>query len=203
MLYNNMVPAGDDQRMDKCPEFKVTLSTAGPSKPVAAQVKQPKPAATKEGTSRPSTIKDGTVQPAVASTEADNSMVITTPIAFPANVSQGSEAGMIEILELRTYVMPGVLPQEFKPPVQWYSCDKEFFVTQQAAAQTMVGAPVASDLGSNDDDNVPTSKQHILDSDSNDNATEHCHKEQHNANARQLAQPPTRWLGYHIGLQAL
>ncbi|KAG5352397.1 hypothetical protein C0989_002486 [Termitomyces sp. Mn162] len=134
MLYNNMVPASDDQSMDKCPDLKVALSFAGLSKPVVAQVKPPKPATMKKGTSRPSTKRAGTVQPAIASTEADNSIVVATPIAFLANVSQGSEAGMIEVLKSRTYVMPGVLPQEFRPPVQWDLHDKEFFVTQQAAA---------------------------------------------------------------------
>ncbi|KAG5342443.1 hypothetical protein C0989_001507 [Termitomyces sp. Mn162] len=166
--------------------FKVASSSAGPSKPVVAQVKLPKPVVIKEGISRPSTKRAGTMQPAVMSTEADDSTVVATPIAFPANVPPGSEAGMIEVLRLRTYVMPGVLPQKFRPPVQWDLHDKEFFVTQQAAAQAMAGAPVASNLGSNDDDDVPISKQHILDSDSNNNATEHCHKEWHNANARQL-----------------
>ncbi|KAG5732776.1 hypothetical protein E4T56_gene2844 [Termitomyces sp. T112] len=156
--YDDVVPAGDDRRMDKHPDFKVASSTAGPLKPMAAQAKQPKPAATNEGTSRPSTKRAGTVQPAIMSTEADNSMVIATPIAFLANVPQGSEAGMIEVLKLRTYVMPGVLPQEFRPPVQQDLHNKEFFVTQQAAAQAMAGVPVASNLGSNDDDDVPTSK---------------------------------------------
>ncbi|KAG5339021.1 hypothetical protein C0989_005410 [Termitomyces sp. Mn162] len=36
MPYNDIVPAGDDQRMDEHPDFKVALSSAGPSKPVAA-----------------------------------------------------------------------------------------------------------------------------------------------------------------------
>ncbi|KAG5349652.1 hypothetical protein C0989_002520 [Termitomyces sp. Mn162] len=62
----------------------------------------------------------------------------------------------------------------------------EFFVTQQAAAQAMTDVSAASNLGSNDDDDVPMSKQCILDSDFNDDATEHCCKEWHNANARWL-----------------
>ncbi|KNZ81365.1 hypothetical protein J132_01058 [Termitomyces sp. J132] len=172
--------------MDEHSDFKTALSSAGPLKPVVAQVKLLMPAAIKEGTSRPSTKQAGTTKPAIALTEADNSMVVTTPIAFLANIPQGSEAGIIEDLKLRTYVMSSVLPQEVQPPVQWDPCNNKFFVTQQSAAQAMAGAPVASDLGSEDDDDVPMSKQHILDSDSNDNAAEHCHKEWHNANARQL-----------------
>ncbi|KAG5348999.1 hypothetical protein C0989_006643 [Termitomyces sp. Mn162] len=129
-----------------------------PSKPVAAQVKLPKPAATKEGAVKPSIKWASTTKPAVMSTEADNSMVVAILIAFPANVPQGSEAGIIEVLKLRTYIMPGVLPQEVWPPVQWDLHDKEFFITQQPAAQAMAGAPVASDLGSDDDDDVPMSK---------------------------------------------
>ncbi|KAG5338614.1 hypothetical protein C0989_006813 [Termitomyces sp. Mn162] len=46
MPYDDMVPADDDQRMDEHPDFKAALSSAGPSKPVAAKVKPPKPAAT-------------------------------------------------------------------------------------------------------------------------------------------------------------
>ncbi|KAG5338555.1 hypothetical protein C0989_007059 [Termitomyces sp. Mn162] len=184
--YNDMVPAGDDQRMDECSDFKAALSSAGLSKPVVAKVKPPKPVATKERISKPSTKKAGTGQSSVMVTEADDSLVITTPIAFLANVPPESEAGMIKVLGLRTYVMPGALPQELRLPVQRDPHDKEFSITQQAAAQVTTGAPVASDLGSNDDDNIPTSNQCILDSDSNDNATEHCCKEQHNANARWL-----------------
>ncbi|KNZ81368.1 hypothetical protein J132_01061 [Termitomyces sp. J132] len=169
--YNDIVPAGDNQRMDKHLDFKAALSSAGPSKPVAAKVKLPKPVATKEGMSKPFTKKAGTGQSSAMVTEADDSMVITTPIAFPANVPPGSEAGMIKVLGSSTY-------RDLH--------DEEFFITQQAAAQATTGAPVASDFGSNDDDNIPTSNQHILDSDSNDNTTECCCKEQHNANARWL-----------------
>ncbi|KAG5334840.1 hypothetical protein C0989_002806 [Termitomyces sp. Mn162] len=117
MPYNDMVPAGDDQRMDKLPDFKVASSSARPSKPVAAKVKPPKPAATKEGISKPSTKKAGTGQSTATVTEADNSIVIATPIAFPANVHQVVEAGVLEVLDSRTYIMPGVLPQEYRPPV--------------------------------------------------------------------------------------
>ncbi|KAG5340639.1 hypothetical protein C0989_000894 [Termitomyces sp. Mn162] len=117
MPYDDMVPAGDDQRMDELPDFKAALSSAGPSKPVAAKAKLPKPVATKEGTSKSSTKKAGTRQSAAIVTEADNSTVIATPIAFLVNVPQGAEAGVIEVLKLRTYVMPSVLPQEYRPPV--------------------------------------------------------------------------------------
>ncbi|KAG5735354.1 hypothetical protein E4T56_gene12823 [Termitomyces sp. T112] len=114
---NDMVPAGDDQGMDELSDFKAASSSARPSKPVVAQVKPSKPVATKEGTSKPSTKKAGTKQSTAMVTEADNSMVIATPIAFPAHVPQGAEAGVIKVLNLRTYVMPGVLPQEYRPPV--------------------------------------------------------------------------------------
>ncbi|KAG5350630.1 hypothetical protein C0989_010027 [Termitomyces sp. Mn162] len=103
------MPANNDQGMDEHPDFKVASSTAGPLKPVAAPMKLPKPAVTREGSSRPSTKQAGTTKPAVASTEADDSIVITTPIAFLANVLQGAEAGMIEVLKSRTYVMPSAL----------------------------------------------------------------------------------------------
>ncbi|KNZ73142.1 hypothetical protein J132_00977 [Termitomyces sp. J132] len=132
MPYDNIVPAGDDQVMDKHPDFKVALSSAGPSKSVAAQVKLSKLAATKEGVVKSFTKWAGTAKPAVVLIEADNFVVIATLIAFPVNVLQESEAGMIEVLKLRTYVMPGALSQEVRPPVQWDSCDKEFFVTQQS-----------------------------------------------------------------------
>ncbi|KAG5338969.1 hypothetical protein C0989_005468 [Termitomyces sp. Mn162] len=49
-----------------------------------------------------------------------------------------------------------------------------------------MGAPLASDSGSNDDDDVPMSKQHTLDSDSNNNTNKCHHKKQHNANAKML-----------------
>ncbi|KAG5334149.1 hypothetical protein C0989_004290 [Termitomyces sp. Mn162] len=108
--YDDIIPAGNDQRTDKCPDFKAALSSAGPSKPVAAKVKLPKPAATKKGTSKPSTKKAGTGQSSAMVIEADNSMVVTTTIAFLANVPQEAEAGIIEFLKSRTYVMPGMLP---------------------------------------------------------------------------------------------
>ncbi|KAG5716348.1 hypothetical protein E4T56_gene8682 [Termitomyces sp. T112] len=117
MPYDDMVPAGDDQRMDEHPDFKAASSSTEPSKPVAAQVKPPKPVATKKGPSKPSTKGAGTEKPAAMVTEADDSTVVTTPISFPANVPQRSEASVIEVLESRTYVMPGVLPQEYRPPV--------------------------------------------------------------------------------------
>ncbi|KAG5351550.1 hypothetical protein C0989_005991 [Termitomyces sp. Mn162] len=110
MPYNDVVPVGDGQKMDEHPNFMVALPTAGPSKPVVVQVKLLKPAVTKEGTSRPSTKQAGTVKPAIVSTGGDNSMVIAIPIAFLVNVPQGAEAGMIEVLKLRTYVVPGALP---------------------------------------------------------------------------------------------
>ncbi|KAG5337584.1 hypothetical protein C0989_009269 [Termitomyces sp. Mn162] len=159
--YNGRVPAGDDQRMDKCSDFKVASSLAGPSKLVVAKAKLPKPAATKEGMSKPSTKKAGTRQAAAMVTEADNSTVISMQIAFPANVFQGAEAGVIiKVLKSRTYVMPGVLPQEYRPPVHQDPCDKEFYIAQLAAAQATAGAPAAPDSGSKDeeDDDVPTSK---------------------------------------------
>ncbi|KNZ74178.1 hypothetical protein J132_07612 [Termitomyces sp. J132] len=170
MPYNDRVPASDDQRMDELPDFKVPLSSARPSKPVVAKVQLPKPAATKKRISKPSTKKAGTRQSAATVTEADNSTVVVTLIAFLANVPQGAEAGVIKNLDSRTYIMP------------------EFYITQPAAAQAMAGAPMASNLGSNDDedDEFPTSKQHILDSDFDDDANEHCHKKQHNANTKWL-----------------
>ncbi|KAG5348497.1 hypothetical protein C0989_010368, partial [Termitomyces sp. Mn162] len=119
MPSNDMVPASDDQRMDECPNFKAASSTARPSKLVAAYVKPLKLAVMKKETSRPSVKRAGPVQPAVMSKEADNSIVVAIMIAFSANVLQRSEAGMIKIVKSRTYVMPGVLPQEFRPPVQW------------------------------------------------------------------------------------
>ncbi|KNZ77662.1 hypothetical protein J132_04556 [Termitomyces sp. J132] len=136
-------------------------------------------------------------------TKVDNTTVIATPIAFLANVPQGAEAGVIEVLTLRTYIMPGVLPQEYRPLVHQDPHDKEFYITQPAADQAMAGAPVVPDLGSEDDDDVPISKQCILNSDSDDNANEHYCKQWHNANAKWLTWPPTQQLGYHIGLQAL
>ncbi|KAG5351209.1 hypothetical protein C0989_007439 [Termitomyces sp. Mn162] len=188
ILYDDIVPAGNNQSMDKHPDFKVALSSAGPSKPVVAKVKPPKPAATKEGMSKPSTKKAGTGQASAMVTKADDSTVITTPIALPANVPQGTEAIVIEVLKLRTYVMPGVLPQEYSPPVHQDPYNKEFYVTQPAAAQAMAGAPAAPDSGSNDeeDDDVPTFKQCILDSDFDDDANECWCKKQHNANAKWL-----------------
>ncbi|KAG5335749.1 hypothetical protein C0989_000472 [Termitomyces sp. Mn162] len=115
--YNNRVPASDDQRMDECPDFKVASSSVGPYKPVAAKIKLPKPSAGKEGMSKPSTKKASTRQATAMMIEADNSTVVATPIAFPANVPQGAEAGIIKVLKLRTYAMPSVLPQEYRPPV--------------------------------------------------------------------------------------
>ncbi|KNZ73985.1 hypothetical protein J132_08879 [Termitomyces sp. J132] len=134
MPHDDVVPAGDDQKMDEHPDFKEASSTAGPSKPVAALVRPPKPAAISERSSKPSTKWAGTVKPAVVPAEADNSVVIVTPIAFVANVLQGAEAGMIEVHKSRTYVMPSALFQEQMPPVHQDSHDKEFFVTQQQAA---------------------------------------------------------------------
>ncbi|KAG5350442.1 hypothetical protein C0989_011037, partial [Termitomyces sp. Mn162] len=124
MPYNDMVPAGDDQRMDEHPDFKAASSSARPSKPVAAKVKLSKPAAAKEGMSKPFTEKVNTRQSTAIVIEADDSMVVATPIAFLANVPQGAEAGVIEVLDLRTYAMPGVLPQEYRPPVHQDPCDK-------------------------------------------------------------------------------
>ncbi|KAG5727754.1 hypothetical protein E4T56_gene20812 [Termitomyces sp. T112] len=129
MPYNNMVPASNNQKIDKHPDFKMALSSAGPSKLVAAKVKLPKLVATKERMSKPSTKKAGTGQSSAIVTEADNSMVIATPIAFLTNIPLESEAGMIKVLRSRTYVMPGALPQEFGPPVQRDPHDEKFFVT--------------------------------------------------------------------------
>ncbi|KAG5716193.1 hypothetical protein E4T56_gene10758 [Termitomyces sp. T112] len=84
--YNDDVPASNDQRMDKHPDFKASLSTAGPSKLAAAKARPPKPAAAKAGPSRSATAKAGTVKPAITSVVADHPVVIATPIAFPANV---------------------------------------------------------------------------------------------------------------------
>ncbi|KAG5350694.1 hypothetical protein C0989_009674 [Termitomyces sp. Mn162] len=108
--YNDDVPASDDQRMDKHPDFKVSLSTAGSSKPAAAKAEPLKPVVTKAGLSRSATAKASTVKPA-------NPVVIATLVAFPANVPQRSEAGMIEVLKLRTYNIPTALSYKHFPPV--------------------------------------------------------------------------------------
>ncbi|KAG5335169.1 hypothetical protein C0989_002042 [Termitomyces sp. Mn162] len=120
--YDDRVPAGDDQRMDKHPDFKAALSYKGGN--IKALYKE------------------------------------SWHWAGLSNVPQGAEAGVIKVLDLRTYVMPSVLPQEYRPPVHQDLHDKEFYITQPAAAQAMAGAPVAPDSGSNDDedDNVSTSK---------------------------------------------
>ncbi|KNZ72569.1 hypothetical protein J132_02729 [Termitomyces sp. J132] len=151
--------------MDKCPDFKVSPSTAGLLTLAAAKAGLPKPAVAKAGPSRSATVKAGTAKLA-------NPVVIATLIAFSANVLQGSEAKVIEVLKLRTYVIPTALFYRYFPPVHWDPHNEEFFVTQVQAAQAAMSAPVASDLGSNDDDDVPTSKQCILDSDSEDNTAE-------------------------------
>ncbi|KAG5348944.1 hypothetical protein C0989_007045 [Termitomyces sp. Mn162] len=157
----------------------MSLPVAGPSSPVAAKNRLPKSAVAKAGPSRSATTKAGAVKPAITPVVADYPVVIATPIAFPANVLQESEVGMIEVLS-------SALSQESLPIMHWNPHDKEFFITQVQAAQAATGAPVASDSGSNEDDDVPMSKQHMLDSDSDDSANEHCHKKQYNANAKQL-----------------
>ncbi|KAG5332542.1 hypothetical protein C0989_006973, partial [Termitomyces sp. Mn162] len=107
--YGNDVPAGNDQRMDEHPDLKASLSTTGPSSPVAAKARLPNPAADNAGLSRSTTTKAGTAKPAVTPVVADDLVVVATPIAFPANVPQGSEAGMIEVLKPRTYIIPSGL----------------------------------------------------------------------------------------------
>ncbi|KNZ71492.1 hypothetical protein J132_09585 [Termitomyces sp. J132] len=186
MPYNDDVPAVNDQRMDKHPDFRVPLPVAGPLTPSAAKARLPKPAVAKAGPSRSATAKAGTMKLAINPVVADDPVVIAIPIGFPVNMLWGLEAEMIEVLKLRTYIIPSTLSQEPVSITHWDPCDKEFFVTQMQAAQAATGAPVASDSGSNKDDHVSTSKQHILDSNSDDNTNEHCHKKQYNANARQL-----------------
>ncbi|KAG5717162.1 hypothetical protein E4T56_gene10092 [Termitomyces sp. T112] len=182
--YDDDVPAGDDQRMDECPDLKVLLPIAGPSSPAAAKARPPKLAVAKAGPSRSTTLKAGTAKPAVTPVVADNPVIVATLIVFPANMPWVSEAGMIEVLKPRTYIISSILFQEPVPITHWDLCDKEFFVTQVQAAQAAMGAPVTFDLGSNDDDDVSTSKQCILDSDSDNNINEHCCKKQHNVNAK-------------------
>ncbi|KAG5335808.1 hypothetical protein C0989_000259 [Termitomyces sp. Mn162] len=155
--YADDVPAGDDQRMDKHPDFMVPSPAAGPLNPAVAKARLPKPALAKAGLSRSTMTKAGNAKPAVTPVVAGNPVVVTTPITFPVNMPQGSEVGTIEVLKSRTYTIPSFLSQELIPVVHWDPCDKEFFVTQVQAAQAAMGAPLASDLGSNDDD-VPTSK---------------------------------------------
>ncbi|KAH0591485.1 hypothetical protein H2248_001551 [Termitomyces sp. 'cryptogamus'] len=199
MPYNDDVPAVNDQRMDKHPDFRVPLPVAGPLTPSAAKARLPKPAVAKAGPSRSATAKAGTMKLAINPVVADDPVVIAIPIGFPVNMLWGLEAEMIEVLKLRTYIIPSTLSQEPVSITHWDPCDKEFFVTQMQAAQAATGAPVASDSGSNKDDHVSTSKQHILDSNSDDNTNEHCHKKQYNANARQLGHSPlgtAKWLCY-------
>ncbi|KAG5337218.1 hypothetical protein C0989_010259 [Termitomyces sp. Mn162] len=162
--------------MNKHPDFKVPPSTAGPLKLVVA----------KAVPSRLAMAKTSSAKPATTLLVATNSVVVATLIAFPANVLYGSEAGMIEVLKPRTYNILTALSHEYFSLVHWNPHDEEFFVIQVQAAQAATGAPVVFDLGSNDNDDVPTSKQCILDSDSEDNAAEHCCKKQHNANAKWL-----------------
>ncbi|KNZ77452.1 hypothetical protein J132_05410 [Termitomyces sp. J132] len=142
--YNGRVPAGDDQRMDKCSDFKVASSLAGPSKLVVAKAKAAKTSSNQGGNVK-ALHKESWHQAGCCN----------------ANVFQGAEAGVIiKVLKSRTYVMPGVLPQEYRPPVHQDPCDKEFYIAQLAAAQATAGAPAAPDSGSKDeeDDDVPTSK---------------------------------------------
>ncbi|KAG5330271.1 hypothetical protein C0989_009029, partial [Termitomyces sp. Mn162] len=182
--YDDDVPAGDDQRMDKHPDYKVFLSTARPLKQVVAKAGPLKLVAVEAGPSRSATAKAGTVKPATTSVVAANPMVVATPVAFSPNVPQEPEVGMIEVLELRTYIIPTALSHEYFLPVHQDPSDKEFFVSQVQAAHAATGAPVASNSGSNDDNDVPMSEQCILDSESEDNAAEHYCKKQHNANTK-------------------
>ncbi|KAG5350373.1 hypothetical protein C0989_011313 [Termitomyces sp. Mn162] len=84
--YDDVVPASDDQMMNKHLDFKVALSTAGLSKPVAAPIRLPKPAMIRKRSSKPFTEQASTAKPAIVPVEADNSVVVATLIAFPANV---------------------------------------------------------------------------------------------------------------------
>ncbi|KAG5349300.1 hypothetical protein C0989_004766 [Termitomyces sp. Mn162] len=111
------VPAGDDQRMDKYPDFKVSLSITGPTTLVAAKVGPPKLAVAKAGPSRSTTAKAGTAKPATTPVVAANPVVIATPVAFPNDVMQGSEVGMIEVLKPMTYMIPFALSDKYFPPV--------------------------------------------------------------------------------------
>ncbi|KAG5735102.1 hypothetical protein E4T56_gene20496 [Termitomyces sp. T112] len=70
--YDNDVPAGDNQRMDKHPDFKVSLPITGPASPVVAKARPLKPAAAKVGLSRSTTTKAGTAKPAITPVVADN-----------------------------------------------------------------------------------------------------------------------------------
>ncbi|KAG5719719.1 hypothetical protein E4T56_gene18511 [Termitomyces sp. T112] len=155
--YDDDLPAGDDQRMDKHPDFKASLPIAGLSSPAMAKARLPKPAAAKAGPSRSTTTKANSVKPAITPIVADDPVVVATLIAFPVNMPWGSKVGMIEVLKSRIYIIPSFLSQEPVPVMHQDSHDKKFFITQVQAAQVAMGAPVASDSGSNDDD-VQTSK---------------------------------------------
>ncbi|KNZ74943.1 hypothetical protein J132_05844 [Termitomyces sp. J132] len=120
--YDDDVPTSDDKRMDKHPDFKASLSIAGLSTSVAAKAGLPKLAVAKAGPSGSTTAKAGPSRSTTAKAGsaklvvAANPVVVATLIAFPANVLQGSEAGMIELLETRTYDIPtGLLHKYFLP----------------------------------------------------------------------------------------
>ncbi|KNZ72594.1 hypothetical protein J132_02595 [Termitomyces sp. J132] len=183
--YDDDVPASNDQRMDKHLDFKASLSTAGLLKPAMAKAGPPKPTVAKTGPSWSTTANTGSTKPATTPVVADNPVVVTTPVAFPVNVLEESEAEMIEVLKLRTYIIPSVLFHKYFLLVHWDPHDKEFFITQVQAAQVATEAPVASNLDSDNDDNILTFK-HILDSNLKDNAAECHYKKQHNTNAKQL-----------------
>ncbi|KAG5340732.1 hypothetical protein C0989_000511 [Termitomyces sp. Mn162] len=153
---------------------------------MAVKARLPKLAVAKAGPSRSTTTKAGNAKPAITPVVADNPVVVATPITFPAKVPQGSEVRMIEVLKLRTYIIPSSLSHKPASVAHWDTHNEEFFVTQVQAAKAATGASLALDLGSNGDDNVPTSEQHILDSNSNNDANKHCCKKKHNTNAKRL-----------------
>ncbi|KAG5338968.1 hypothetical protein C0989_005467 [Termitomyces sp. Mn162] len=97
--YDDDVSAGDDQMMDKHPDFMVPSPVAGPSNPAVAKARLLELAMAKAGPSRSATTKAGNAKPAITPVVADNPVVLATPIAFLANMPWESEVGMIEVLE--------------------------------------------------------------------------------------------------------
>ncbi|KAG5719738.1 hypothetical protein E4T56_gene18556 [Termitomyces sp. T112] len=133
------IPAGDDQLMEKHPDFRMPQFTAGSSRLAPA----------KAGLSRPATAKAGSTEPATIKVQADNSAVLTTPLAFSTNVPQGSEAGVIEVLESRTYTFPTALSHKNIKLVHQDPCDKEFFIIQMQASQAATRTATITSRGYN------------------------------------------------------
>ncbi|KAG5330337.1 hypothetical protein C0989_008911, partial [Termitomyces sp. Mn162] len=99
---------------------------------------------------------------------------------------QSAEEETIKVLKSRTYTIPAILSHKHLPTVHWDLHDKKFFVTQVQASWAAASAVAATDLGSNNEDNVATSKRHSLDSKFDDDDTVHCQKKKHNTNVQWL-----------------